>query len=164
MKSLFGALALLLSVSAMAECEEAKLNETDKITWGYKCKVVDLSDVDHMDEVCLIKAETTDDDEANTYTTSKTWASTDEGWKQYFSTFKWDHRRNDSVSKMYENKKRLKMRDISAIDMFTKNLYKEMVFNKKDETMEIKVWSRGILSPVRDYWYKASLECEKLEL
>lgn len=136
-------LSLIFSTNLFAVCESAKLNESDTIYQGYHCTPTNVVGAKKMDNLCLIKAKTMEDEgKVYKYTHFESKAYGENGWKNYYSTFKWHHKKNDSVSKMWESKKLIKMKDVTPTDFLSANVYKVSVLNKSTKKVEIEVYKK----------------------
>lgn len=162
---MFRILALfLLPTIAFADCEKAKLNSTDTIFDSYICTPTSFESLKKINKLCIIRAKTMEEDgKVYSYTHMETNAYSESGQKYHFSTFKWHHKKNDSVSKMWETKKKIKMKDITATDFMTANIYKVSEFEKQSKLLEIEVYKKKALIGLKKRkWYSARFNCQKL--
>lgn len=163
MKLLLTLILLSSWTSAFAECENAKLNSTDTIYEGYVCTVTNIKGAKKVNDLCIIKAKTAlEDEESFNYTHMQTRVSGESGWKDKFSTFKWHHKKNNSVSKMWEDSKHIKMKDVTAVDFMKSNVYKVSELDKESKVLEIEVYKKKALIGLRKRkMYSASFKCRK---
>ena len=165
MKTIFALIGLSISLNSFAVCEDARLNDTDKIFEGFLCTPTKVIGAEKIKNLCFIRAKTIEDDGViYEYTHMQTEASNKDGWKAYYSTFKWHHKKNNSVSKMWDTSKKVKMKDVTAADFMTANIYKISEFSKKTKRLEIEVYKKkALLGLKKRKWYSASFKCQKID-
>lgn len=163
MKAVIALILLGLSMEAFALCESAKLNNSDTIFEEFYCIPTKIVGAKKIDDLCIVKAKTIEDDgEIFQYTHMQTKAVGESGWKNSFSTFKWHHKKNNSVSKMWETEKKIKMKDITATDFMRANVYKVSEFDKTTNTLEIEVYKKkAVIGLKKRKWYSADFNCKK---
>lgn len=164
MRLAFFLITFLVPTILFADCEKAKLNDTDSIYESYICTPTSFESIKKINKLCIVRAKTLEDEgKIYSYTHMETRAYSDSGIKYHFSTFKWHHKKNDSVSKMWETKKKIKMKDVTATDFMAANIYKISEFQKQTKTLEIEVYKKKALIGLKKRkWYSARFKCQKI--
>lgn len=162
---MFIILSILIAQNAFAVCERTTLNKSDEIYQEYYCTLLSKVGVKDVSDLCFIRALTTDDpNQVYKYTQMKTTIIGESGSKSSFLTFKWHHKKNSSTSKMKETSKTLKMKDVTAIDFMSSNIYKVAEFDKKTRLLEISAYrKKAVIGFKKHKWYSANFKCEKID-
>ena len=165
MKKLSVFVLMISSTQLLAVCEDAKLNKTDKIYEGYLCTPTSIIGAQKIENLCIIRAKTAPDEEKiYEYTHMQTVATGENGWENNYSTFKWHHKKNSSVAKMWETDSKIKMKDITAADFMRANIYKVSEFQKKTKSLTIEVYKKKTFIGLKKRkWYSASFNCQKID-